>query len=126
MPGVVAFGWLVLAAVFLDEILAMAALGLVGWSASPRWLLTWALPLLAMLAWVLFASPRARLGTPVRRPAVKVLVFGLAALGLWSTGHRGSAAGLATFSVAVNALAMIPPIRDLPTARTAPAMAGED
>ena len=52
------FGWTVLALVFVDELLAMAGLGVYGWSTSARWLLVWLLPLLGMLAWFLFASPR--------------------------------------------------------------------
>jgi hypothetical protein len=31
------FGWTVLALVFLDELLVMAALGVYGWSTSARW-----------------------------------------------------------------------------------------
>jgi hypothetical protein len=44
---VVALGWIVLALVFLDELLAMAGLAVYGWSTSARWLLVWLLPLLA-------------------------------------------------------------------------------
>jgi len=110
---VVALGWLVLGLVFLDELLAMAGLGVYGWSTSARWLLVWLLPLLAVLAWFLFASPKARFGSPVVRPVVKVLVFGSASLGLWAAGHPGLAVGLLVFSVVVNGLAMIPAIRDL-------------
>lgn len=108
-----AIGWIVLALVFLDEVLAMAGLGVYGWSASPRWLLVWLLPLLGMLAWWLFASPKARYGSPVVRPVVKVLVFGLASLGLWAADHHTLAVALLVFSVVVNGLAMIPAIRDL-------------
>ena len=107
------FGWTVLALVFLDELLAMAGLGVYGWSTSPRWLLVWLLPLLGMLAWFLFASPKARFGTPLVRPVVKVLVFGLASLGLWGAGHHTLALALLVFSMAVNGLAMLPGIRDL-------------
>jgi hypothetical protein len=110
---VVAAGWTVLALVFLDELLAMAGLGVFGWSASPRWLLVWLLPLLAMLAWALFASPKAPYGSGLVRPAVKVLVFGLASLGLWAAGHAGWALALLVFSVVVNALALTPGIRQL-------------
>ena len=119
-PWVVTFGWTVLALVFLDELLVMAAFGAWGWSASPRLLLVWLLPLLAMLAWYFFASPKARYGGPVARPAVKVLVFGLASLALWSAGHPALAVGLLVFSVLVNGLAMLPAIRDLaePTTST--------
>jgi hypothetical protein len=115
----VAFGWTVLALVFLDELLAVAALGVYGWSASPRWLLVWLLPLLGIVAWALFASPKARFGTPVVRPVVKVLVFGLATVGLWSAGHHGPALALGIFSVVVNVLAMHPSIGRL--AREGPA-----
>jgi hypothetical protein len=110
---VAAFGWTVLALVFVDELLAVAALGVYGWETSPRWLWVWLLPVSAMVAWALFASPKAPFGTPVGRPVVKVLVFGLASLGLWSVGHHGAAAGLLVFSVVVNAIALAPPIRDL-------------
>ena len=107
----VAVGWTVLALVFLDELLLMAAFGVWGWSASPRWLLFWLLPLLAMLLWFFFASPKAKYGGPVVRPAVKVLVVGLATLALWSAGHPELAVALLVFSVVINALAMIPSIR---------------
>jgi hypothetical protein len=112
---VVAFGWTVLSLVFLDELLAVAALGVYGWSASPRWLLVWLLPAIGVLAWSVFASPKAPLGTPVTRPVVKVLVFGLASLGLWSAGHHGLAVALLVFSVVVNGLAALPSVRALTT-----------
>ncbi len=111
--GVVTVGWTVLALVFLDELLAMAGLGVYGWSTSARWLLVWLLPLLGMLAWFFLASPKARFGSPVVRPVVKVLVFGLASLGLWAAGHHSLAVALLVFSVAVNALAQVPAIREL-------------
>jgi hypothetical protein len=107
------FGWFVLALVFVDELLAMAAFGVWGWQTSPAWLLVWLLPLLAMLAWFFFASPKAAYGGPVVRPVVKVLVFGLASLALWDAGHPAWAVALLVFSVVVNGLAMIPAIRDL-------------
>jgi uncharacterized protein DUF2568 len=110
---VIAFGWTVLALVFLDELLAVAAFGVWGWSASPRWLLVWLAPLLAVAAWSAFASPKAPYGGPLVRPVVKTLVFGLASLGLWSAGHPALATTLLVFSVVVNGLAMLPTIRDL-------------
>ena len=36
---VAVFGWTVLALVFVDELLAMAAFGIWGWQHDPRWLL---------------------------------------------------------------------------------------
>ena len=113
----VAFGWCVLALVFVDELAAMAAYGVWGWQTpSQTWLrllLVWLLPLLAMLVWLLFASPKARYGGLVVRPVAKVLVFGVATLLLWDAGHAGWAVALLVFSVVVNALAMVPAIRDL-------------
>src|SRR3954451_13433996 len=82
-----AFGWSVLALVFLDELLAVAGLGVYGWATSVRSVPVWLLPLPGVLAWPLFASPKAPFGSPVVRPVVKVLVFGLASLGLWAAGH---------------------------------------
>ncbi|HEX5089888.1 MAG TPA: DUF2568 domain-containing protein [Nocardioides sp.] len=117
----VALGWLVLGLVFVDEVLALVGLGVYGWSTSARWLLVWLLPLLGMLAWFLFASPKARFGSPVVRPVVKVLVFGLASWGLWAAGHHSLAVALLVFSVVVNGLAQLPPIRDLASEAPRPA-----
>jgi hypothetical protein len=106
------FAWGVLSLVFVDELAAMAAFGVWGWQVgSPRWLLVVVLPLLAMTAWWLFASPKARFGSAGRREVVKVLVFGLASLALWDAGHHGWAVALLVFSVVVNGLALLPPIR---------------
>jgi len=113
---VVIFGWTVLALVFLDELLAMTALGVWGWSSAAPWLLVWLAPLLVMLAWAAFASPKAPYGGPGVRTSVKILVFGLASLALWMTGHPTLAVSLLAFSIVVNGLAMIPSIRDLATA----------
>ena len=52
---------------------------------------------------------------PVVRPVVKVLVFGLAPLGLWVAGHHGWAVALLAFSVVVNGLAQLPAVRALVT-----------
>ena len=109
----VVFGWSVLTLVFLDEVLAMAALGVWGWQASPRWLMVWLLPLLAMAAWSLLASPKAPYGGSVARPVTKVLVFGLASLALWDGGYPTWAMALLVFSIAVNGLAQLPGVRAL-------------
>jgi hypothetical protein len=107
------FGWSVLALVFLDELLSVAAFGVWGWDRSPRWLLVWLLPLLAMTAWFLLASPKAPYGGPLVRPLAKVVVFGLASLALWDAGHEDWAVVLLVFSVVVNGLAQLPSIRVL-------------
>jgi hypothetical protein len=106
------FAWGVLSLVFVDELAAMAAFGVWGWQVgSPRWLLVVLLPLLAMTAWWLFASPKARFGSGGRREVVKVLVFGLASVALWDAGHHGWAIALLVFSVVVNGLALLPSIK---------------
>ena len=107
------FGWFVLGLVFLDELLAMAAFGVWGWQHDPRWLLVWLLPLAAMTAWFLFASPKAPYGSGVVRPAAKVVVFGLATWAWYDAGHPAWAWTFLGFSLVVNALALLPSIRVL-------------
>lgn len=107
-----AFGWVVLALVFLDELLAVAVAYVWGQHAS-GWLLGVVAALGAVTAWFLFASPEATYGGPVVGPVAKVLVFGLAALGLWVSGHPTAALGLLVFSVVVNAVAQVPSIKSL-------------
>lgn len=108
------FAWVVLGLVFVDELLAMAAFAVWGWQVgTPRWLLVVVLPLLAMTAWSLFASPKARYGSGGRRPVAKVLVFGLASWALWDAGHHGWAVALLVFSVVVNAVASVPGVREV-------------
>ena len=110
----VGFAWGVLALVFVDELLATAAFGVWGWQVStPRVVLVVLLPLLAMTAWWLFASPRARLGSGGRRPLVKALVFGLASWALWDAGHHLWAVALLVFSVVVNAVALLPRVAEV-------------
>lgn len=113
----VAFGWCVLALVFVDELAAMAAYAVWGWQApDQQWLslvLAWVLPVLAMLAWFFLASPKARYGGPVIRPVTKILVFGIGTLLLWAVGQHRWALAFLVLSMVVNGLAMIPVIRDL-------------
>jgi hypothetical protein len=111
MCRVTAFAWIVLTAVFVDELLVMAAFGIWGWQEDPRWLLVWLLPLVAMLVWFYFASPKARYGGPVVRPVTKVLVFGLATVALWDANHPLWAMALLGYSVVVNGLAQVPQVR---------------
>jgi hypothetical protein len=111
---VAVFGWFVLALVFVDELLAMAALGVWGWQVgSPRWLLVVLLPLVAMAVWWLFASPKARYGGAVRRPVAKVVVFGTASWALWDAGHPAWAVALLVLSAVVNGLALLPPVAEV-------------
>ena len=106
------FGWSVLALVFLDEVLAVVAACVWGAYAGGVLLAVLA-PALTLLAWFLFASPKARFGGRVVRPVVKVLVFTLASWGLWVAGHHTAAVALLAFSVVVNAVAQLPAIRAL-------------
>jgi hypothetical protein len=108
---VVGLAWGVLALVFLDELLAVAAFGIWGWQVgTPRLLMTVLLPLLAVAVWGLVASPRARYGSGGRREVAKVLVLGLASLALWDAGHHGGGAALLVFSLVVNGLALLPAV----------------
>ncbi len=106
------WGWLVLSLVFVDEVLAAVAAGVAGYAAAGVVGAVLA-PLAVVVVWCTFASPKAPLGGPVVRPAVKVVVFGAACAGLWWTGHEGLAIALLVFSVVVNALAQLPTVRAL-------------
>lgn len=106
------FGWLVLALVFVDEVLAAVAAGIWGAYAGGAPLAV-ALPVVVVAVWWAFASPKAPWSGPVTRPVVKVLVFGLAAAGLYAAGHHGWAVAFLVFSVVVNGLAQLGPIRAL-------------
>jgi hypothetical protein len=106
------FGWLVLSLVFVDEVLAAVAAGVWGAYAGGAALAVLA-PVVVVAAWWAFASPKALWGGPVVRPVVKVLVFGLAAAGLWAAGHHGLALTFLAFSLVVNGLAQLPSVRSL-------------
>ena len=108
----VALAWIILALVFVDELLCMAAFAVIGWALPAPWLLVWVLPLLAMTAWFLFASPKAAYGGPLVRPVVKLLVFGLGSAGLAVVGHPGWALALLLFSAVVNGLAQLRFVRE--------------
>lgn len=106
--------WPVLVLVFLDEVVATVAFGVWGWQVgSPRWVLVWLLPVIAMSAWSQLASPQARFGGGGRREITKLLVFGLASLALWDAGHHAWAIALLVFSLIVNALALHPRIAEV-------------
>jgi hypothetical protein len=88
-------GWFVLALVFLDELLVMAALAV--WGADTGgWLLAVLAAAAGVVVWFLFASPKARYGGPVARPVAKVLVIGAGVVGLAVAGHVGWAVALAS------------------------------
>jgi hypothetical protein len=107
-----AVGWFVLALVFLDELLLMAALAVWGADAG-RWWLAVLAAAAGVLVWFLFASPKAPYGGPLVRPTAKVLVVAAAVVGLVVAGHPGWAVALLVFSVLVNGVALHRDIRDL-------------
>ena len=106
------WGWLVLALVFVDEVLAAVAAGVAGQEAAGLAGAV-AAPVAVVAVWWAFASPKARWGGPVVRPLVKIVVFGAACAGLWWAGHAAWAWALLVFSLAVNALAQLPSVRAL-------------
>ena len=108
------FGWTVLALVFLDELLVMAAFGIWGWQHDPRWLLVWAAAARGMLVWYYFASPKAKYGGGLVRPVAKVIVFSPARPSPCGTpATRPGPSMFFVFSVVINALALLPSIRVL-------------
>ena len=107
-----AFGWLVLGLVFLDELLVVAAV--VTWGVHVQgWPLGTVLGFAVVAVWWAFASPKAPLSSPVIRPIVKALVFGIASAALWATGRHELAVALLGFSAIINAIAQLPAIRAL-------------
>ena len=105
-------GWVVLALVFADEVLACVAAGVYGAHVG-GWPVAAGLVVLVVAVWWTFASPKAPLGGPVVRPVAKVLVFGLATAGLWAAGHPGWAVAFLVFSLVVNVLALHPDVARL-------------
>jgi hypothetical protein len=105
-------GWTVLFFVFVDELLAVAAAAVWGNHVGNAWLAV-AMALLTMLVWFLFASPKARYGGAVVRPVTKVVVFSLASIGLWASGHHALAVAMFVFSAVVNGLAQLPSVKVL-------------
>jgi hypothetical protein len=108
-----AVGWSVLALVFVDELVVMAALGVWGADAG-GWPLAVAAVAAGVLVWFFFASPKARYGGPVARPLAKLLVIGAAVVGLAAADHPRWAVTLAALSVVVNGVALHPDIARLP------------
>jgi hypothetical protein len=105
-------GWSVLFLVFVDELLAVAAVAVWGADAGSVWLAVGA-ALLVLVVWFFFASPKARFGGPVVRPVTKVLVFSLATAGLWAAGHHTFAVAFFAYSAVVNGLAQLPSVQVL-------------
>ena len=103
--------WSVLTLLFLVELLAWAAYGVLGWALSPGWLWVWLLPLLVVSLWAATASPRARWRGAMLTPVVKLLVFTGAVLALVATGHPAAGAVLGVLATAVHLAARRPDVR---------------
>ena len=108
------FAWTVLALVFFDELLAVAAAATWGAHAG-GWPLAVVAGLAVVVVWFLFASPKARFGHPVGRPVVKTLVFLLGGVGLAAAGRPGLAVAFVAFSAVVNGLALLPSVQAVVT-----------
>ncbi|WP_433731761.1 YrdB family protein [Nocardia sp. CA-129566] len=84
--------WANLTLAFVMELVAFAALGLWGWKTADttpvKVVSAVGVPLLAALAWGLFAAPNATFDHPLLAIVTKVVVFGGAAVGLWAVGYR--------------------------------------
>lgn len=107
-----AFGWTILALVFLTEVLSAVAAGFIGGHyLGPVGAI--GSPVLVLAVWWLFASPRAPMGTPVRRVVVKCLVILGCGVGLILIGHVVLGVAFVVFSAVVNALAGLPQVRAL-------------
>ncbi|MFE9861927.1 YrdB family protein [Streptomyces sp. NPDC005506] len=98
----------------LAFVLELAALACLSWwgfhtggeSPTLKLLLAFAIPALAITLWGLFAAPRARIRLPLAGVlAVKAVVLGGGAFGLYRVGHPPGAVALAVVMVANTALA---------------------
>lgn len=107
-----AAGWTVLGLVFIDELLLVTAVWVGaahawGWAAGP------VAGVAVVMAWWLFASPKAPYGGPLVRPVTKTVVVVAAVVGLWAAGHPAATVALLVFSALVNGLAQLPSVRRL-------------
>ncbi|MFQ6325618.1 YrdB family protein [Nocardia sp. CWNU-33] len=87
--------WANLTLAFVMELAALAALALWGWKTATaipvKLVLAVGAPLLAAVAWGLFAAPNATFDNSLLAVATKVVVFGSAAVGLWAVSYRAAA-----------------------------------
>ncbi len=107
-----AVGWTILALVFLDELLLVAA-AWVGGAHAWGWEGGALAGLAVVVAWWLLASPKAPYGGPVARPLTKVAVVLGSCTALWSADHSVAATALLLFSVLINALGLLPSVSRL-------------
>ncbi|MET8536215.1 YrdB family protein [Streptomyces sp. NPDC005065] len=96
---------------FVLELAALACLSWWGFHSggghpARQLLLAFAIPALAIALWALFAAPRARIRLPLAGVlAVKAVVLGGGAFGLYRVGHPAAAVALAVVMVANTGLA---------------------
>jgi hypothetical protein len=97
---------------FLLELLMLA--GLCWWGAAQhaslavRIVLAAAAPAAAVIAWWLFAAPRARVRLPLAGVlAVKLALFGATAVGVWAIGQHGAAATFGIVALVNTCLAAV-------------------
>ncbi|MFE9323700.1 YrdB family protein [Nocardia sp. NPDC052278] len=87
--------WANLTLAFGMELVALGALGLWGWKTATvtpvKLVSAVGVPLLAALAWGVFAAPHATFDNPLLAVVTKVVVFGSAAVGLWAVSYRAAA-----------------------------------
>ncbi|WP_067696925.1 YrdB family protein [Nocardia jejuensis] len=87
--------WANLTLAFGMELVALGALAVWGWKTGDgtptKLALAVGVPVVAAVAWGLFAAPHASFGNPVLAIVTKVVVFGGAALALWAVNYRAAA-----------------------------------
>ena len=92
----------------VSELVAFAALALWGFLAwNAPWSFVWGIgaPLLAILGWALFLSPRAVFHLPrLVRAVIELLVFASATVALWGLGMPWAGLAVGVFCVAVGVL----------------------
>lgn len=99
---------------FLLELAMVAALGVwgarAGASVASSILFGGGAPLLAIVGWALFASPRAKIALPLAGVvAFKALAFGCAAAALYAIGRPRLALALAAVALVNTAIATVDP-----------------
>lgn len=115
MPMNTAYIWTVSLLLFVSEVVLMGVLGYAVWRLTGRGLLGWAAAIAAVVAacalWGLFAAPRATFDVAAARYAVKLGLYAGATALLAFAGVRTPAVlGFAGFSLAINVLALLPPV----------------
>jgi hypothetical protein len=114
---VLILAWTVYLLLFAVEVVALVAIGGYVWSASDggtgrRIAATAAAVVVTIVVWGVFASPDNPVGNVWITAVVKVSAFGAAAAAVWATTGRRWAVPFIAAAVLINALAMVPAIRD--------------